>query len=72
MAKINLVDEVLKHTDDEIIEYLYGMAADLHRQYLNVEDPTRLLASYGEVDQIYAVLKGLKQRNDSRKIENSL
>lgn len=67
MAKINLVDEVLKHTDEEIIEYLYGLAASLYRQYSNVEDPQRLLASRGEVDQIYAVLKGLKQRNDSRK-----
>lgn len=72
MAKINLVDEVLKHTDEEIIEYLYGMAADLHRQYNNVEDPMWLLASCGEVDQMYAVLRGLKQRNDSRRTENSL
>lgn len=67
MARINLVDEVLKHTDEEIIEYLYGLAASLYRQYSNVKDPQWLLASCGEVDQIYAVLKGLKQRNDSRK-----
>lgn len=72
MAKINLVDEVLKHTDEEIVEYLYGLAANLHRQYGNVEDPQWLLTSCGEVDQIYAVLRGLKQRNDSRKAENSL
>lgn len=72
MAKINLVDEVLKHTDEEIIEYLYGIAANLHRQYNSVEDPQWLLASCGEVDQIYAVLRGLKQRNDSRRAENSL
>lgn len=72
MAKINLVDEVLKHTDEEIVEYLYGLAANLYRQYSNVEDPQWLLASCGEVDQIYAVLRGLKQRNDSRKAENSL
>ena len=72
MAKINLADEVLKHTDEEIVEYLYGMAADLRRQYDNVEDPMWLLVSYGEIDQMYFVLKGLKQRNDSRRIENSL
>lgn len=72
MAKINLVDEVLKHTDDEIIEYLYGLASDLRRQYNGVEDPQRLLVASGEVDQLYAVLRGLKQRNDSRKAENSL
>lgn len=67
MAKINLVEEVLKHTDEEIIEYLYGLIANLHRQYSSVEDPQWLLASCGEVDQMYAVLRGLKQRNDSRK-----
>lgn len=64
MAKINLVDEVLKHSDDEIIEYLYGLAAGLHRQFNNVQDPIWLLASCGEVDQIYSVLRGLKDRND--------
>lgn len=72
MAKINLVEEVLKHSDEEIIEYLYGIAASLHRQYTTVEDTQWLLMSCGEVDQMYAVLRGLKQRNDSRRVENSL
>lgn len=72
MAKINLVEEVLKHSDEEIIEYLYGLAASLYRQYSNVEDPQWLLTSCGEVDQMYAVLKGLKQRNDSRKAQVDL
>ena len=72
MAKINLVEEVLKHSDEEIIEYLYGIAASLHRQYTTVEDTQWLLMSCGEVDQMYAVLRGLKQRNDSRRAENSL
>lgn len=72
MAKINLVEEVLKHSDEEIIEYLYGISASLHRQYTTVEDPQWLLTSCGEVDQMYAVLRGLKQRNDSRRAENSL
>lgn len=72
MAKINLVEEVLKHTDEEIVEYLYGLAANMHRQYNSVEDPQWLLALCGEIDQMYAVLRGLKQRNDSRRAENSL
>ena len=72
MAKINLVEEVLKHPDDEIIEYLYGLASALYRRYNNVEDPMWLLTSSGDIDQMYAVLKGLKQRNDSRKNNNSL
>lgn len=72
MAKINLVDEVLKHTDEEIIEYLYGLVSNIRRQYNGVEDPQWLLTSSGEVDQVYAVLRGLKQRNDRRNDGNSL
>lgn len=68
MAKINLVDEVLKHTNEEIIDYLYGLSASIRREYNNV-DPVSLLASKGDIEQMYAVLKGLKQRNDSRKME---
>lgn len=72
MAKINLVDEVLKHTDEEVIEYLYGLVAGIRRQYNNVEDPMWLLASCGEVEQVYSVLKGLKERNDRLNNDNSL
>ena len=72
MAKINLVDEVLKHTDEEIIDYLYGLVAGIRRQYNNVEDPMWLLASCGEVEQVYSVLKGLKERNDRLNNNNSL
>ena len=72
MAKINLVDEVLKHTDEEVIEYLYGLVAGIRRQYNNVEDPMWLLASCGEVEQVYSVLKGLKERNDRLNNNNRL
>ena len=72
MAKINLVDEVLKHTDEEVIEYLYGLVAGIRRQYNNIEDPMWLLASCGEVEQVYSVLKGLKERNDRLNNNNSL
>lgn len=72
MAKINLVDEVLKHPDDEIVDYLYGLISGVRKQYNNVEDPMWLLSSYGEIDQIYCVLKGLKERNDRRGDNGSL
>lgn len=72
MAKINLVDEVLKHSDEEIIEYLYGLIAGVRKQYNSVEDPMWLLAECGEIDQMYYTLKGLKERNDRLKDNNSL
>lgn len=72
MAKINLVDEVLKHPDDEIVEYLYGLIAGVRKNYVNAQDPSWLLASCGEIDQLYFVLKGLKERNDRRSDSSSL
>ena len=72
MAKINLTDEILKHTDEEIIEYLYTLSASLFRIYSKVDDPNTLMLYYGDVEQIYAVLRALKQRNDSRSPENDL
>lgn len=72
MAKINLVDEVLKHPDDEIVEYLYGLIAGVRKNYINTQDPMWLLASCGEIDQLYFVLKGLKERNDRRSDSSSL
>lgn len=72
MAKINLVEEVLKHPDDEIIDYLYGLIAGVRRNYINAEDPKWLLASCGEIDQLFYVLKALKERNDRLKDNSSL
>lgn len=73
MAKINLTDEVLKHTDEEIIEYLYGLSAGLFRVYNSkLEGPNALMLYFGDVQQLYSVLKALKVRNDSRKAENDL
>ena len=63
MAKIDLVEEVLNHSDAEIIEYLYGLIANVRRAYNSVEDPMWLMAYNGEIEQIYSVLKALDRRN---------
>lgn len=68
MAKIDLVNEVLRHTDEEIIEYLYGLAATIYRQYNNVENPTMLLSACGDVEQIYDVLRALNRRNKEKSL----
>lgn len=63
MAKIDLVEEVLNHSDAEIIEYLYGLISNVRRAYNGVEDPMWLMAYNGEIEQIYSVLKALDRRN---------
>ena len=68
MAKIDLVKEVLNHSDPEIIEYLYGLISAVRRKYNVVEDPMWLLTVSGEIDQIYSVLKALDGRNKENDI----
>lgn len=68
MAKIDLANEVLRHTDEEIIEYLYGLASAIYRQYNNVENPTMLLSAFGDVEQIYDVLRALNRRNKEKSL----
>ena len=68
MAKIDLANEVLRHTDEEIIEYLYGLASALYRQYNSVENPTMLLSACGDVEQMYAVLRALNRRNKEKSL----
>lgn len=72
MAKINLVDEVLKHTDEEIIEYVYGLASAIRRAYAGNENPVDLLKVSGQVEILYSVTRGLKERNDRLSDNNSL
>lgn len=69
MAKIDLTSEVLNHSDAEIIEYLYGLIATVRKSYNNVEDPMWLLSLYGEIDQMYYVLKALDGRNKENDIQ---
>lgn len=69
MSKINLVEEVLNHSDAEIIEYLYGLIANVHREYNGVEDPMWLMACSGEIEQIYSVLKALDRRNKENDVQ---
>ena len=70
MAKIDLVEEVLKHSDAEIIEYLYGLIANVRRGYNGVIDnPLYLLEHSGEVEQIYSVLKALDRRNKENDVQ---
>lgn len=68
MAKVDLVKDVLSHSDAEIVEYLYGLISAVRRKYNTAEDPVWLLSVSGEIDQIYAVLKALDGRNKENDI----
>ena len=67
MEKIDLVKEVLNHSDDEIVAYIYEQVSEIKRVYNAVEStgehPELLLVEADKVDLIYDVLKALNRRN---------
>lgn len=69
MAKVDVTSEILKHTDPEIITYLYEKIALIKRMYSkSIEDkaPEQLYSMYGCVDDVYSVLKALNRRNEEK------
>lgn len=72
MARIDLVEEVLRHSDEEIIEYMYRIMRAVYNDFRTVEDPALLYKLTGSIEQVYAVVKGLKERNDSINAQKGL
>lgn len=69
---IDLVDEILKHTDEEIIAFLDDEMADIVRAYavsIKANDPTQIIAVAAKVGQVRSVLRALNRRNEERKLK---
>lgn len=63
---INLAEEILKHDDAEIIEYLAGVASNvrtIYNQAVKSQDPTYLYTASSDVSELFAILKALDRRN---------
>lgn len=72
MASIDLTQEVLRHTDEEIIEFLSDTMADVVRAYaasLKVNDPTQIIAVAVKVAQVRDILRALNRRNEEHKLQ---
>lgn len=69
MAKIDLSDDILKHDDEEVIEFLYemmkGIRLDFHGA-LDQGDPTLVYSAYGDVEIVTDVLRKLYRRNQEK------
>lgn len=68
MAKINLTEDILKHDEEEIVEYLYGLLSAIYREYASADDPTRLLKVSGQVAMAYSTLKAMNDRNKEKAV----
>lgn len=69
MAKINLTDEILKHDDEEIIEFLYDKMKQVRTLYLSATEANQsevLYAAGENVDLVTDVLRKLNRRNQEK------
>ena len=69
---VNLVGDLLKYSDEEIIDYLEGIMSIVAKNYkttIETKQPETLWASYGDVSLVYYTLKALKRRNKERLVQ---
>ena len=69
MAKINLTDEVLKHDDPEIIEFLFDTMKEVRLAFngaMEQNDPSVTYAAFGDVELVTDVLRKLYRRNQEK------
>lgn len=72
MASINLTDEIMRHSDDEIIAYLANELAAIKRIYTRAtkEGASELLyIATANLDNVYNVVAALNRRNEERKLK---
>lgn len=69
MAKINLTDEVLRHDDPEIIEFLFEKMKQVRLTFngaMEQNDPSITYAAYTDVELVTDVLRKLNRRNQEK------
>lgn len=72
MANINLTDEIMRHNDDEIIEFLAEKAKVVRMVCNTAVDEVKPELFYGivsELDVMMPVLIALNRRNKERKLQ---
>lgn len=66
---IDIIDEIMKHDDSEIIEYLFKEMSRVYRNITEAEDTSYVLAESCRIEQIYLVLREMNRRNKERGIK---
>lgn len=71
MSKISLVEEVLKHSDDEIMDFLADKARTIRMVCNSAVDELKPEFFYGvvsDLDIVMAILIALDRRNKNRNV----
>lgn len=73
---INIVDDMLvKHSDDEIIEYLYRQVQGVSNTFTAVQEgliPEMLLTHAQTVKQVEQILKAMHRRNQAKRAQANM
>lgn len=72
MAKIDIAEDVLKHTDEEIIDFLASEARAVRKVFkkaLDEGNASVMWAASGDLEVIMTVLIALDGRNKNRDIQ---
>ncbi len=71
MSKINLIDDIMRNTDDDIIEFLTEEVGRIRMAYNNAlqeKSPELIYASRTNLEIVYGVLKALRSRNAEKHV----
>lgn len=66
---VNLIEDVLKHKDEEIIEHLYRTMNGIIKNYSSAAEkssPELLYANLGDIVMVTQILKAMDKRNKDR------
>ena len=71
---IDLIKEILNHSDDEVIAYLAAELAEIKRVYVKAtkeKSPELLYMAAPNLNEVYAIVNALNRRNEERRLKQS-
>ena len=69
---IDIIGEILSHSDEEIVAYLATELAEIKRVYVRAtkeKTPELLYMAAPDLDEVYKVVTALNRRNEERKLK---
>lgn len=69
---IDLIKEILNHSDDEVIAYLASELTEIRRVYNRAtkeKSPELLYMAAPNLNEVYAIVNALNRRNEERKLK---
>lgn len=69
---IDLIKEILNHSDEEVISYLSSELTEIRRVYNRAtkeKSPELLYMAAPNLDEVYKIVLALNRRNEERKLK---